>query len=37
MPRVKDGAAELGDLLVSNSCIVHIFTKAVEGMVLEIG
>jgi hypothetical protein len=32
----EDGATELG-LLASNSCIDRIFTKAAEGVVLEIG
>jgi len=33
----EDGAAELGGLLASNSCVDCIFTEAAEGVVLEIG
>ena len=32
----KDGATEFGGLLDSNSCVDHIFAKAVEGMMLEV-
>ena len=32
----KDGAAEFGCLLSSDSCLDCIFTKAVEGMVLQV-
>jgi hypothetical protein len=32
----EDGAAELGGSLASNSCVDRIFTKAAEGVLLEI-
>jgi hypothetical protein len=35
--KCEDGAAELGGLLASNSCVDCIFTKATEGVVLKIG
>ena len=35
--KCEDGAAELGGLLASNSCVDRVFTKAAEGVMLEIG
>ena len=35
--KCEDGAAELGGLLASNSCIDHVFTEAAESVMLEIG